>query len=207
VTTTDAPLLRGVGLSWVVRGRAILDEVSVAARPGRILGIVGPNGAGKSTLLDLVAGDISPRRGRLEYRRPFGLQYLPQSPQSFGRLTCKEAATFVLGLQELRRDNYERFRSGIPSPVLLDRIDRVADTYIWQVSGGERQALFLSLTLSRPADLYLLDEPFNSMDSDARESSIDWIRRKKEAGASILLVTHNNEDVGKLSDRSIHLAQ
>lgn len=203
----STPFLSAQYLTFSYGARDVIVGLSFDLRPGEIVTVTGPNGAGKSTLLDLVAGDISPRRGRLEYRRPFGLQYLPQSPQSFGRLTCKEAATFVLGLQELRRDNYERFRGGIPSPVLLDRIGRVADTYIWQVSGGERQALFLSLTLSRPADLYLLDEPFNSMDSDARESSIDWIRRKKEAGASILLVTHNNEDVGKLSDRSIHLAQ
>jgi ABC-type multidrug transport system ATPase subunit len=202
----STPLLLAQYLTFSYGTRDVIVGLSFDLRPGEIVTVTGPNGAGKSTLLDLIAGDIAPRRGRLDYRRPFGLQYLPQSPQSFGRLTCKEAATFVLGLQELRSDNYERFRSGIPSTVLLDRIDRTADTYIWQVSGGERQALFLSLTLSRPADLYLLDEPFNSMDADARQSSIDWIRRKKEDGATVVLVTHNNEDVGKLSDRSIHLA-
>jgi len=225
VTTTDAPLLRGVGLSWVVHGRAILDEVSVAARPGRILGIVGPNGAGKSTLLRLLLGIISPSRGELflgdtpygslcgqEARRAFARQValVPQEISVAFPFRVRE----VVGLGRLPHLPSPGF---FPTPARLGlgrpedeahteralrtcSLEALADRPLGSLSGGERRRVFLARALAQDARVLLLDEPTGALDVAQQLALQTTLRALAANGRAIVTVGHDLSWVAELCD-------
>ena len=159
------------------RGEAVraLDAVSLAARRGKVTGLLGPDGAGKTTLLRLAAGLLVPTGGKLTVlgldsvkdtgaiRRRIG--YMPQKFGLYEDLTVQENLDLYADLQGVaRRDRRERYQRLMNMTGLGSFTGRLAG----RLSGGMKQKLGLACCLVKSPDLLLLDEPTVGVDPVSR---------------------------------------
>ena len=177
---------------------------------GELVSVLGPSGCGKTTLLRVIAGFEAPDAGTVvvggqtvagdgmwvppEQRR-IGMVF--QDYALFPHLRVRQNVAFGLA----RRDAAERER--LTSGTLdLVGLQHKGDCYPHELSGGERQRVALARALAPEPELVLLDEPFSSLDATLRAD----LRREvalilREAGATALLVTHDQEEALTLGDR------
>jgi ABC-2 type transport system ATP-binding protein len=207
----------GVELASVVKrfGRTrALDGVSLSARPG-ITGLLGPNGAGKTTLMRVVATVLSPEVGsvsvlgrdpaqssaRVAIRRRLG--YMPQEPGFHPSFTAFEFVDYVAILKELleRRSRHQEVRRVLAAVGLID----VMHEKIKRLSGGTRRRVALAQALLGDPDLLVLDEPTAGLDPEHRLHFRELVSDRAE-GRTVLLSTHQTEDVAALCERLVVLS-
>jgi len=185
-----SPLLRAEGLvaGWQQPATQAVDFVLGA---GEIVGLTGPNGVGKSTLLAAFAGRARIFSGRIEQRAGVRLALQTQDiPPVVGLpLSGRE----LLALTDASA-------AGLP-PWLAGRIDLRLD----RLSGGQRHYLALWAILQAPADLVLLDEPTNNLDAAGVAHLTAHLRDRAEAGAGIVVVSHDAAFVDSVCDRVVVL--
>lgn len=195
------------------RGITALDAVDLSLRPG-ITGLLGPNGAGKTTLLRILATVLAPDAGEVrllgrtpsasaplaEIRRRLG--YLPQEmgfPRSF---SCFAFVDYMAVLKEWVSSGprHEEVRR------VLDLVDLgdVSARRIRALSGGQRRRVGLAQALLGVPELLLLDEPTTGLDPEQRVSLRQVLSAAGER-STVLLSTHQTEDVAALCDRVIVL--
>ncbi|MFF8575037.1 ABC transporter ATP-binding protein [Streptomyces sp. NPDC015237] len=202
----------GLGLHYG-RTRA-LDDVSLRLTPG-VTGLLGPNGAGKTTLLRVLATavpadrgvftvlghDPGTSRGRQEVRRRLG--YLPQTPGFHQDFTAFEFVDYVAILKELagRRERHREVRRVLEDVGLGD----VRGRKIKKLSGGMRQRVALAAALVGDPGFLVLDEPTVGLDPEQRMRFRELIAGAGE-GRTVLLSTHQTEDVAMLCHRVVVMA-
>lgn len=184
--------LRVEGLTKRYAGRAVLDALALALAPGEALALTGPNGAGKSTLLGCVVGTVIPDAGTITIaghelaREPMkarrALRYLPQEVELPAGLTGRELIAFhadVFG-------EPAAVERAVALADLGEAIDHLASTY----SVGMRRRLAFACLVPGAGRLYVLDEPFAGVDTQARAALLAWLDERRKAGAGILLAAH-----------------
>ncbi|SEO33943.1 iron complex transport system ATP-binding protein [Paracoccus alcaliphilus] len=188
-------LLEVIGASRTAQGRDIVADVSVALRPGEMLGLIGPNGSGKSTLLGMMAGLLRPCRGQVRLngqpmerlrRRQIAqhLALVAQSAETGDRITVREAV-------ELGRTPWlGPLRPWRPEDdaVVADALQAVGMAHMaardWSsLSGGERQRVHIARAHAQAPRILLLDEPTNHLDIHHQLGILDLI-----AGLSLTTV-------------------
>ncbi|WP_328872298.1 ABC transporter ATP-binding protein [Streptomyces sp. NBC_00287] len=202
------------GLSLHYGGTRALDEVSLELTPG-VTGLLGPNGAGKTTLLRVLATavpaqrgaftvlghDPGSTRGRQEVRRRLG--YLPQTPGFHPDFTAFEFVDYVAILKEInnRAARHREVRR------VLDEVDLgdVRGKRIKKLSGGMRQRVALAAALVGDPGFLVLDEPTVGLDPEQRMRFRELIAHAGE-GRTVLLSTHQTEDVAMLCHRVLVMA-
>ncbi|MDI6099055.1 ABC transporter ATP-binding protein [Actinoplanes sp. NEAU-A12] len=188
-----------------------LDAVDLTIGVG-VTGLLGPNGAGKSTLLRCLATALGPDAGsirvhgfdpavpaqRTEVRRRIG--YLPQNPGLYPHFTAYDLLDYVAVLKEMTDTQRRRaeVRRVLDEVELTDR----AKTKVRKLSGGMRQRLGLAQALLGDPELVILDEPTVGLDPEQRMSFRALISRIGER-RTVLLSTHQTEDVGALCERVV----
>jgi iron(III) transport system ATP-binding protein len=194
--------VKGFGTKPVLRG------VDLSVDSGHITAILGPSGSGKTTLLRAICGFERIEAGSImlggevmddgvKYVAPEhrGIGYVPQDGNLFPHLTV--AANIRFGLP---RGRESRARVG----ELLDMIgltDR-SRSFPHQLSGGQQQRVALARALAVSPRLVLLDEPFASLDASLRATvRADVVTILRDAGATALLVTHDQDEALSLSDQ------
>lgn len=186
------------------RQLTVLDHVNMSVEEGSTLAIVGPSGSGKTTLLGLCAGLDSASSGsvmlngiRLETldedkRAEVRNQYVGFIFQNFQLLPTLTALENVMVPMELRRQSNVRAKA----LELLDKVglkDR-AHHYPIQLSGGEQQRVSLARAFSNTPRILFADEPTGNLDAETSERIENLIfSLNREAGTTLILVTHNNE--------------
>ncbi|MFC4066037.1 ABC transporter ATP-binding protein [Actinoplanes subglobosus] len=186
-----------------------LDSVDLEITVG-VTGLLGPNGAGKSTLLRCLATALAPDSGtirvhgfdpavasqRTEVRRRIG--YLPQNPGLYPNFTAYDLLDYVAVLKEITdgRQRRAEVRRVLEEVELADR----AKTKVRRLSGGMRQRLGLAQALLGDPELVILDEPTVGLDPEQRMLFRALISRLGER-RTVLLSTHQTEDVGALCER------
>jgi len=187
-----------------VYGRTVaVDDISFSVDRGEIFGILGPNGAGKTTTVETVAGLRSPDAGRL---RVLGLD-----PQREGNELRQR-----LGLQLQQAALPERIRVGEALELfasfyrhpldwrqLLEQwgLAEKRDAAFATLSGGQRQRLFIALALVGDPELVILDELTAGLDPQARRATWELVAAIRDAGTTVVLVTHFMDEAERLCDR------
>jgi heme exporter protein A len=190
--------------------RRALTRVSLKADAGTITALLGPNGAGKSTLLSIAATLLEPSSGRVAYgasgstssgralRARIGL--LGHDLYLYQELTAAENLRFFARVYDL--DAVERrVETALGRAGLAERRDDVVAGF----SRGMRQRLALERALLHEPRLLLLDEPFTGLDDAARTALRERLRSARDAGAIVLLTTHDRAAVDGLTDAALTL--
>ena len=202
--------IRLEGVSKSFGATHAVREVSLEIVHGELMAVLGPSGCGKTTLLRLVAGFEDPDRGRVTVgdeivagpgaivppeKRRVGMVF--QDYALFPHLTVE--ANIAFGLARRPRDEREALTRGT---LELVGLQHKAGRYPHELSGGERQRVALARALAPEPEVVLLDEPFSSLDATLRADlrrEVELILRDAEATA--LLVTHDQEEALSLADR------
>ena len=164
-------------------------------RQGEIIGIVGPNAIGKTTFVKMLAGEIEPSKGKIEYE--IKVSYKPQYITPDFRGTVRDF--LELKAQQLFTSSF--FKAEIFEPLNLKYLlDKQIDT----LSGGELQRVAIANCLVQDADIYLIDEPSAYLDSEQRMITSRTVRRIIEkSGKSAMIVDHDVYFIDMISDALI----
>jgi iron(III) transport system ATP-binding protein len=196
------------GLNKAFGGRSVLSGVDLEVPENSLTAILGPSGSGKTTLLRVIVGFEQADSGTVRLggtvvdgpgahvpseRRRIG--YVPQEGALFPHLTV--AANVGFGLPR-------RERRGKAIGDLLDAVGMagLGHRYPHQLSGGQQQRVALARALAIKPSLVLLDEPFGSLDANLRATIRADVRRLlREAGATAILVTHDQDEALSTADQ------
>lgn len=203
-----------------------VDNVSFAARRGRITAVIGPNGAGKSSLFNLISGAIRPSEGRvlLEGRDvtgaspdrmlAAGLARSFQITNLFFELSVRENLRLAAQFLERGRGLWRPLSASTTAQARVDELIAQfelaarADELAGHLSHGEQRRLEIAVSLAARPGLLLLDEPTQGMShADTRETEALIRRLAAEQGLSILLVEHDVDLVMNLSDHVVVMHQ
>lgn len=184
-----------VTMDWVRKtygGRAAVEDLTYALRPGEVVALVGHNGAGKTTQIKMMLGLTAPDAGRVRVlgadpaqgpaaRRALG--YLPESVQFHPGFTARETLGFHARLKGLPAHGHE---------ALLDRVglSDAADRAVRGYSKGMRQRLGLAQAILGQPRLLLLDEPTSGLDPALRRELYGIVADLAAEGATVLLSSH-----------------
>jgi lipopolysaccharide export system ATP-binding protein len=192
-------------------GRKVVDAVSLKVQSGEVVGLLGPNGAGKTSTFYMVLGLLQPDSGRIFldhedisslpiYRRArLGLQYLPQEPSVFRKLTVAENILAILETLEpdrqIRQERLEKLLAEL-------RLTHLANQKASALSGGERRRVEITRALVTAPHFIILDEPFAGIDPLAVTDIQNIIRHLKDRGLGVLVSDHNVREALGVCDRA-----
>jgi NitT/TauT family transport system ATP-binding protein len=180
-----------------------LDRLDLTVEVGGFVCLVGASGCGKTTLLNIVAGLDAPTSGLVEINgsRP---TLIFQEAALFPWLTAAENVELALRLRGVPR----RQRRGAVADLLeLVHLSGFAAKRPHELSGGMRQRVALARALAQEARILLLDEPFGALDAITRDLLHEELERIwRDAGLTILFVTHNVREAVRLGQRVVLLS-
>ena len=189
--------------------KKVIEGLSFDVARGETFGFLGSNGSGKTTTIRALLGIYRPTSGTLEINgKVFGddfgsrLGYLPEERGLYKKESVLDVMTYFGRLKGLSKHEAQLF-----SRQYLDRVDLAgkADVRLDKLSGGEQQKIQLGVTIMNEPELLILDEPTKGFDPVNRRLLMDIIEERKAAGATVLMVTHQMEEVERLCDRIILL--
>ncbi len=165
--------------------KLVVDEGE--AYPGEVLGIIGPNGIGKTTFIKILAGLLKPDEGEVLV----GVEKISVKPQELSPKIFPEE-TVGSNLRRASPDTLNPTTWIYNELVRKLGLNKMLDRYVEDLSGGELQKLAVAISLAKPADLYLLDEPSAYLDVEERLSVAKVIRRIiEEKKKTALVVEHD----------------
>jgi len=185
----------------------VLDDVSFTIKDGSIVSLIGPSGCGKTTLLRIIDGLVQPTSGQIRINeRTVSKPGTDRAMvfQEFNLLpwrTAKRNIEYSLELHHLPRAE----RSSRADVVLKQvGLERFADYFPNQLSGGMKQRVGLARALATNPSCLLMDEPFGALDPQIREiMQIEMLKLLEDEGKTIILVTHSIDEAIFLSDTII----
>ena len=189
-----------------------LHDVSFAIEPGELVGYIGPNGAGKSTTIKILSGILTPSSGRCTVNGlvPWRdrVAHVARIGVVFGQRTQLWWDLPVVESFELLRDIYrvepKRFARTFDELVALLDLSPLLDVPVRQLSLGQRMRCDLAAALLHEPTILFLDEPTIGLDAVSKLAIRNFIRRlNTERGVTVLLTTHDMDDIEALSKRLI----
>lgn len=219
MNTTEA-LFEAVDLSKNYGSVEALRGASFEVRAGEVVALIGDNGAGKSTLVKCMAGAERPSGGKIRFE---GRDVRFDSPTDARRLGIETvyqdlavapeldpAANLFLG-RELRRPGLFGMLGMLDKPSMRRRaaaeFDRLGirlqsiDVPIGSLSGGQRQSVAVARSVVWASKVVFMDEPTAALGVVQRERVLDVIRRVRDEGVAVVLISHNMPEVLSVSDR------
>ena len=175
----------------------VIKGLSFKAHYGEITSILGGNGTGKTTTLSLIAGLYAPYRGKIYADTK--VYALPQNPQSlFVGKTVRQDLLEILSERKLSKDEKNQKLAVV---VKLCRLEGLLDNHPYDLSGGEQQRAALAKVLLLQPKILLLDEPTKGLDAEYKQIFAAILRKLTEAGAAIVMVSHDIEFCAEIADR------
>ncbi|MBZ3935162.1 ribosome biogenesis/translation initiation ATPase RLI [Methanimicrococcus blatticola] len=171
-----------------------LEAKGGSVKEGEVLGIVGPNGTGKSTFVKILAGEIEPDTG--EVGIDVKISYKPQYIKADAEIRVRD---LLMEVADKFGTGY--YETEIARPL---RLDKLYDSYLTDLSGGELQRVAIAACLSREADFYILDEPSAHLDVEQRAIATRVITRFAESNSkTAMVVDHDIYMIDMISQRLI----
>lgn len=191
-------------VSKTYKEHEVVKDVSVKFNTGEIVGIIGRNGSGKTVLFKMICGLVKPTSGTIFIDdKELGKDI--DFPQNMGVIIetpgFLPGQTGIQALWDLAKLNKKIKKEDIASVLNVVGLDANLKTKVGKYSLGMRQRLGLAQAIMEDPDILVLDEPMNGLDqngvADIRKLFVDL----KEQGKTILLASHNREDIEILCDR------
>lgn len=171
-------------VSLSTRQREILSHVDLQVRSGEVVTIIGPNGAGKTTLLRTALGLLKPTSGQVWRRPGLRIGYLPQQFQV--------DPVLPLTVRRFLRLSGAKDEREMTSALAEVSAEKLLDTAMQSLSGGETQRVLLARTLLRNPELLVLDEPAQGVDLHGQVELFSLLEKvRQERGCSVLMVSHD----------------
>ncbi|MGZ9585457.1 ABC transporter ATP-binding protein [Paenibacillus marinisediminis] len=199
-------------LSREYREKEAVKDISFTINQGDFVGYIGPNGAGKSTTIKMLTGilhpssgevlihGLSPQRNRRQVVRHLGVVF-GQRSQLWWDLPVRDSYDILVAMYRL---DEERKRSRLQELEALLGLQEIMDTPVRKLSLGQRMRADLAAALLHDPDILFLDEPTIGLDVIAKRSIRGLLKRlNQEQGKTILLTTHDMDDIEELCDRVI----
>ena len=192
-------------------GKRVVNKVDLVIDRGEVVGLLGPNGAGKTTTFYIIVGLIKPDEGSvlingedissypMYLRARKGINYLPQEPSIFRKLTVEENIMAILETLNINRE--ERKRKLCELLGELDLSD-LAKNKAYSLSGGERRRVEITRALVTSPQYILLDEPFAGIDPLAVADIQNIILKLKSKGIGVVISDHNVRETLTVCDRA-----
>lgn len=187
-----------------------VDNVSLEAREGELLGLLGPSGCGKTTLLRMMSGFLEPTAGEIfmggknvtnlpPERRPTSLVF--QNYALFPHLSVFDNIAFGLKIKKMPM---KEIRREVQDMLEIVGLSGTENRSIRQLSGGQQQRIALARALVMKPQVLLLDEPLSNLDAKLRVETRMHIQRiQKTLGITSIFVTHDQEEALSICDRIV----
>jgi len=203
--------LIATGLVKLYGGRKVVNGIDLKIQAGEVVGLLGPNGAGKTTTFYMIIGLVQPDGGAVSLdgddlthcpmylRARKGLNYLPQEPSIFRKLTVEQNIMAILETLDIdRQERQERLGD------LLGELDLqgLAKNFAYSLSGGERRRVEITRALVTSPRYILLDEPFAGIDPLAVADIQRIIFKLKAKGIGVIISDHNVRETLTVCDRA-----
>jgi len=201
----------GVSKHFQIRGARGFEEiiaienVTLGVRANEVAAVIGPSGCGKSTLLSLGAGLDQPTRGEVRVegvlvtKPPLSVAFMLQKDLLLPWRTIQRNVEYGM---EVRKVPVEKRKAR--SSALLRRfgLDKFANAYPHQLSGGMRQRASLARTMALEPNILLLDEPFSALDAQTKMTLQEELAKTvRESGTTTVFITHDLTEAVVLADR------
>jgi ABC-2 type transport system ATP-binding protein len=184
-----------------------LEQLNLTVPYGSIHGLVGPNGAGKSTALKIFSGITQPTQGVAlisgfdiednPIKAKANIGYLPEDPCGYDAMTVREFLYFVARLHSVSWTDADK---NLLKYVHTFRLEEYLDKYMGELSRGlMHRSVLCSLFVHEPS-VYLLDDPFNSLDPQSSWHLRQILVEKRSKGKSVILATHMLDIAEKVCD-------
>lgn len=211
-TAAGSPILSLEKVSYAIKGRPIVRNVSMKLHPGQCAALVGANGAGKTTLLKLINGLLCPASGTIsihgrncsgtpawQLARHIGTAF--QNPNNqFFKLTVDEE----IRVGPLALDCYDA--QWIDELITLFQLEPLLPRAPFKLSGGEKKRVAIAAALAVKPAILTLDEPTAGQDGHFRQALTSCLQRMCHRGTAILIVTHALNFAETLADRWMVMA-
>ena len=174
-----------------------LENLNLDVEAGSLMALVGPNGAGKSTLIKTILKFLKQITGEIKINGKT-LAYVPQRnsvdwdfPTTLFDVVEMGCYGRVGLFKRVNKEEKVKVLKAIEQVGMLDFKDR----QISELSGGQQQRTFIARALVQEADIYLMDEPFQGVDSTTEKSIVDILKKLKSDGRTLLVVHHDLQTV------------
>lgn len=180
----------------------VLKVFNLKVEVGEIIVLIGPSGCGKTTLLNLLTGYCKPLSGSLDVNGV--IRTIHQQWSLFPWLTVAE--NIGMGLRHIK--NPTERNASIQEVISLINMQGFEGHYPYQLSGGMRQRVELGRGLAGDSDILLMDEPFSSLDYQARiKMRKELLSLLKKRPKTVIMVTHDIEEAVQIADRILVLSK
>ncbi|MCM1026052.1 MAG: ATP-binding cassette domain-containing protein [Roseburia sp.] len=192
------------GVTKVFKRQAVLQNVSVEFAEGGIYGLIGRNGSGKTMLMRCICGFVPPDSGEIFVHRervlydsdfPKGIGFMIESP---GFL---KSVSGLGNLKRLASINRKIDETRIREVIKKVGLDPDSKKPVGRYSLGMRQRLGIAQAIMERPDILMLDEPMNGLDNSGVAEMRDLFLQLKKEGKTIIIASHNHEDIEVLCDR------
>ena len=174
-----------------------LENLNLDVETGSLMALVGPNGAGKSTLIKTILKFLKQITGEIKISKK-SLAYVPQRnsvdwdfPTTLFDVVEMGCYGRVGLFKRVNKEEKQKVLKAIEQVGMLDFKDR----QISELSGGQQQRAFIARALVQEADIYLMDEPFQGVDSTTEKSIVDILKKLKSEGKTLIVVHHDLQTV------------
>jgi D-xylose transport system ATP-binding protein len=213
-----APLLEMLGISKRFGAVQALTDVDFSVDQGEVVALVGDNGAGKSTLIKTISGAGPADDGVISFAGEKVAIARPQDSQALGIATVYQdlalcdnldvVANLFLGREELRGAALDEIEMERRSSELLRSLAAKIPSVripVASLSGGQRQTVAIARSLIGEPKLVILDEPTAALGVAQTAQVLDLIKRLRERGLAVIVISHNLADVNEVADRIVVL--
>ena len=186
----------------------LLDHVSYQCEQGKIHGIVGRNGSGKTLLMKCICGFIRPNEGHIYVRDKEIGKDIDFTPDTGIIIETPGFIPYYSGYRNLKvlaAINNRISRKDIENAMYQVGLDPTMKKRVATYSLGTRQRLGIAQAIMEDPSLIILDEPFNGLDKHGVEEMREYFLSLKKKGKTILLTSHNTEDIEYLCDTVVEM--
>ena len=196
------------GLTKILGGRVIIDNLHLVVKKGEMVSLLGPSGCGKTTTLRMIAGFLIPDKGDIllngkdvttlgPEKRPSAMVF--QNYALWPHMTVFGNVAYPLKVRKLSKPEIEK---RVNEALNLVNLMHHKDSRPSQISGGEQQRVALARALVQEPDILLLDEPLSNLDAKLRVKVREDIRDlQRRLGITTVIVTHDQDEALSISDR------